>query len=321
MKQIEKKETILPSDASLPGSAGAIMTEKKQSSSRKDFFNDGTCVNLSEDTQDERKRLVAEGVHVSEPRRHRQQSKLKTGDYLEGLEEERKVKWLTKCWKRRKNKRLNKQLKNEQDREKKQEVKEKDCKIIIEGKKAFAVVSEMFGMIVGRIMTEYCLGDFSQQVYQEWKWVVPKSRINWKALMIVATWNVRTMLAMETTQLICSDLHTNNVAMAAIQECRWEGKEVAKKMHGYVWYGGGAWKNTTGGRVGGAVVAIHSSLAKSVRKQEHRGGRVQLVQLEGRLGRNITFASFYYPTETSPQAEKDKFWKDVEDALNSIGHK
>lgn len=121
--------------------------------------------------------------------------------------------------------------------------------------------------------------------------------------------------------MVCADLHDQQIAFVAIQECRWEKQKVAEKIAGYVWYGGGAWKNTSGACVGGTAIGVHSSIAKAIVKHEHRNGRIQLVQIKGEYGKNITFASLYGPTEYASKEIKQAFWRDLRDALKSIGHK
>ena len=60
-------------------------------------------------------------------------------------------------------------------------------------------------------------------------------------------------------QLISADLHKHKIMLASLQECRWEGEAVAKKMDGYVWFGGVAWRNKSGAKVGGVVVGRERS--------------------------------------------------------------
>jgi exonuclease III len=151
--------------------------------------------------------------------------------------------------------------------------------------------------------------------------LILKSNICWIEFLLVVTWNVRTMITRAAQQLVFSDMHRLKIAAAALQECRWEKHEVAKKVDGYVCYGGGAWKNSRGALIGGAVVAIHSSIANAVRKHEHRIGRIQLVQIEGKFGVNFIIGCLYYPTESDSEQEKNKFWRELKEALASIGYK
>ena len=121
--------------------------------------------------------------------------------------------------------------------------------------------------------------------------------------------------------LIFSDLHKYKIAAAALQEPRWEKEEVGLRRNGYACYGGGAWKNSSGALVGGAMVVVQSSIASAVRKHEHRIGRIQLVQLEGHNGIQITFGSLLAPTDCSPEEDKLNFWRQLKDALKCIGHR
>jgi hypothetical protein len=83
-------------------------------------------------------------------------------------------------------------------------------------------------------------------------------------------------------------------------------------------YGGGAWRNSNGQPNGGVLVGVHKRWSRAIIASAHRGGRVQLVALRGQRGRRIIFGSIYAPTEVATDAEKDKFWLHVIEALDKI---
>ena len=112
------------------------------------------------------------------------------------------------------------------------------------------------------------------------------------------TWNVRTLLGDNQQELLCSSACRSKLGLIAVQECRWEEIEEGKEMGGYLWFGGGAWKNSRQARTGGVLVGVHKSLEKAVMSKVHRKGRVQLVKLKGLMGRNLIFGSLYAPTES-----------------------
>ena len=145
--------------------------------------------------------------------------------------------------------------------------------------------------------------------------------LRWKKKLKVGTWNVRTLLGDTQQELLCSSACRSKLGLIAVQECRWEEIEEGKERGGYLWFGGGAWKNSSRARTGGVLVGVHKSLEKAVMSKVHRKGRVQLVKLKGLMGRNLIFGSLYAPTESEEgdEAKRDDFWDGVHEAVNEIG--
>jgi hypothetical protein len=156
---------------------------------------------------------------------------------------------------------------------------------------------------------------------------VPEEKVSvrWNTILRVGTWNVRSLSNSDRSsggeqaqRDVMSDLGTQQLALAAVQECRWEGIEAAKRMGAYMWYGGGAWRNSNGQPNGGVLVGVHCRWSRAVIGTAHRGGRVQVVVLRGQLGRRIIFGSVYAPTEVASDAEKEAFWSNITDALEEL---
>ena len=162
----------------------------------------------------------------------------------------------------------------------------------------------------------------SQESMNDWipaQWNVLK----WKDELKVGTWNVRSLLGEIPQELVCSAACRERINMLAVQECRWDGIEEGKEMGGYLWYGGGAWKNRIGARTGGVLVGVHKALGGAVMANVHKEGRVQLVKMKGMFGRNLIFGSLYVPTEIEAGGEekRDAFWELVNEAMAEIGRK
>ena len=122
------------------------------------------------------------------------------------------------------------------------------------------------------------------------EWIqLPQNVLRWKKELKVGTWNVRSLLGDNQQELVCSSACRSKLSLIAVQECRWLEIEEGKEMGGYLWYGGGAWKNGTGARIGGVLVGVHKSLEKAVMMKVHRKGRLQLVKLKRLFGRNLIF--------------------------------
>jgi hypothetical protein len=117
-----------------------------------------------------------------------------------------------------------------------------------------------------------------------------------------------TLIGEQVQRDVSSDVGAAKLALVAIQECRWTDVELAKSMGAYVWYGGGAWRNSSESRTGGVLVGVHKRWSRAVIQHAHRAGRVQLVALQGQRGRRVIFGSIYAPTEEYSTEEKDKFW-------------
>jgi hypothetical protein len=152
-----------------------------------------------------------------------------------------------------------------------------------------------------------------------------KIMVDWNIILRVGTWNVRSLSdsdrsagGVQAQRNVISDVGAEQLALVAVQECRWQGVELARPMGPYMWYGGGAWKNTHGQPNGGVIVGVHKRWNRAVIAHAHRGGRVQFVVLRGQLNRRIIFGSVYAPTENAPDAEKDAFWRDVTEALEEL---
>ena len=142
--------------------------------------------------------------------------------------------------------------------------------------------------------------DEVQDVKSSEEWIqMPQNVLRWKKKLKVGTWNVRSLLGDNQQELLCSSACRSKLGLIAVQECRWEEIEEGKEMGGYLWFGGGAWKNSRRARTGGVLVGVHKSLEKAVMSKVHRKGRVQLVKLKGLMGRNLIFGSLYAPTENA----------------------
>ena len=108
--------------------------------------------------------------------------------------------------------------------------------------------------------------------------------MSWNTILRVGTWNVRSLSNSDRSsggeqaqRDVMSDLGAQQLALVAVQECRWEGTEAAQRMGAYMWYGGGGWKNSNGQPNGGVLADVHRRWSRAVIGTAHRGGRVQFV--------------------------------------------
>ena len=162
----------------------------------------------------------------------------------------------------------------------------------------------------------------SQDVVNDWV-PLPWNMLKWKKELTVGTWNVRTLLGDAQQELVCRTACREKVGLLAVQEPRWEREVEGLEIGGYLWYGGGAWKNGIGARTGGVMVAVHKALGGAVLAKVHKKGRVQLVKLKGMFGRNLVFGSLYVPTESEEGGEEKRnaFWEMVQEALAEVEYK
>jgi hypothetical protein len=245
--------------------------------------------------------------------------------HLRNLEQPKK--WLRKCWERREKKRRRIRRKGRRQAESPPETvsteplisstsAEPTTKSRVSRKPAPTKAELAEAAAVEAATAAVASLDWAEQ---------EKVVVSWNTILRVGTWNVRSLSSSDRSsggeqaqRDVMSDVGAKQLALVAVQECRWEEVQLAKPMGAYMWYGGGAWRNPNNQPNGGVLVGVHKRWSRAVIQHAHRGGRVQLVVLRGQKGRRIVFGNVYAPTEAATDVEKDALWRDIAGALEDI---
>ena len=148
-----------------------------------------------------------------------------------------------------------------------------------------------------------------------------------KKNLVVATWNVRTLLDQNSSKskrperrsaLVAKELRRYNIDIAALSEVRWaEEGCLYEEGGGYTFYWKG--KSLDEDRVSGVGFAISSRLLKSVHLDPVGiNDRLMTLRIPVGKGRYATLVSAYAPTFSNLEEVNAKFYLDLEAVMQSI---
>jgi len=131
--------------------------------------------------------------------------------------------------------------------------------------------------------------------------------------MVLAIWNIRTLLTSGKMQQIGEEICKNGVDIAAVQEIRWQGKGKIQKPEYTLFYSGS--EERTG--LHGTGFFVTKKMTDRILQFEPIDERICKIRLKGKF-RNVTIINVYAPTEDKEQAVKEEFYEKLEKTYNTI---
>jgi len=122
----------------------------------------------------------------------------------------------------------------------------------------------------------------------------------WKSHLIMATWNVKTMLILGKIQEISKEMIKYKIDIIALQEIRWQEQSRIDKPDYTLLYSGSEEKT---GRLGTGFMT-NKTMKKSLLGFEPEDNRIGKISLKGGF-RNITVISAHAPT-TNDKDDREK---------------
>ena len=141
--------------------------------------------------------------------------------------------------------------------------------------------------------------------------------------LILATWNVRTLLDRveasrpeRRTALVTRELKQYNVDIAALSETRFLDKgELSEVGSGYTIF----WSGRKSERKAGVGFALRTSLVSQLESQPKGiNDRIMTMRLPLQDNRNATLISVYAPTMTNPDDIKEVFYQQLDVVVRSV---
>lgn len=133
-----------------------------------------------------------------------------------------------------------------------------------------------------------------------------------RAEIRVSTWNVRTLLAPGRLREVESELGRYRIDIAAVQETRWMGQGEIDGKYFTVRYSGGEKQGQHG-----VAFIIGGRLRNNVMEFKPINERMAYLRVETKPF-NMSILNLYAPTERAKEKEKEKFYEEVEEAIEGI---
>ena len=89
-----------------------------------------------------------------------------------------------------------------------------------------------------------------------------KHVVRWDTTLCIGTWHVQTLKGEQVQRDVSSDVGAAKLALVAVQECRWDGTELATPMGAYVCTAAGLGETLTGSPTAGCSLGFTSAGAE-----------------------------------------------------------
>jgi exonuclease III len=129
--------------------------------------------------------------------------------------------------------------------------------------------------------------------------------------LCIGTWNVKTLLKPDKIKELAEKLVKTQLEIVAIQEIRWSGTGLIKKKDFSLYYSGTI--NQTGQAATGFIIL--GGVINKVIGFEAISERLCKIRIKSKYN-NMTMINMYVPTEDKVDAEKEKFYDDLQTVID-----
>lgn len=134
---------------------------------------------------------------------------------------------------------------------------------------------------------------------------------NWKMALHIGTWNVRTLFKTESMNFVVQKIERQRIKLVALQEIRW--RDTCSKNTGDTILLYGMCNNQ---RQYGTGFAVYKSLVPAIREFRDINPRITLQTIRSQWF-DISLNSVHTPIEDKSQEEKETFYEDLENTINT----
>ena len=133
-----------------------------------------------------------------------------------------------------------------------------------------------------------------------------------RSTLTFASWNILAFNPREYSDHICYMLRALDVDIAALQETRWLGSDSLDEEH-YTF----SWKGTEENQRHGVGFAVKKKYNDKIESVGEGSERLLVRRIQTTDG-PVILISAYVPTEGSPSEDKDQFYEQLDDLMNTI---
>ena len=130
--------------------------------------------------------------------------------------------------------------------------------------------------------------------------------------LIFGTWTVPTLFKTGALLSLLSQLKEYRLATTALQETRWQGKDIMDMKSHTLFYGG----KEEGTREFGVAFVVERNMKQNVLDFKAADERICVLRIKTRL-QNISVINMHAPTEEKEELEKGAFYQKVEEKYDS----
>ena len=134
-----------------------------------------------------------------------------------------------------------------------------------------------------------------------------------KVVMRFGTWNERTLLQAGNMNTIAEEAERYKMDVVALQEIRWKGKGLIRKLKVTLHYSGN--EDRQGNRGVGFIVS--KKVSRSVLGFSSTCDRICTSKIKGKF-HNITFFNVYAPTEDTEDEKVDEFYETLQSVCDVL---
>jgi exonuclease III len=130
--------------------------------------------------------------------------------------------------------------------------------------------------------------------------------------LIFGTWNVRTLFKTGALISLLSQLKEYRLGITALQETRWQGKDVMGMKSHTLFYSG----KEEGTRELGVAFIVERSMKRNTLYFKAVDERICVLRIKTKL-HNTSFINVHAPTEEKEEIQKEAFYQKVEEVYDA----